>query len=181
MKDLGKIKKAMILLKIFSVLLLGCVVGYIIYNYIKNNTIDVWCFCIAIFLAFAVVFIYFTKIFMVGPKAKRNRILLYVFIPLACVVPSVLNIVCKFTTGSYTSNTDVVSMIDSGMPLVFVAILWCLIIVLLYGAVCAFIAIYIEKSIVPKNEEMIEGIKAKMQIELQKQKEENTKQTNKKK
>ena len=98
MKDLGKIKKAMILLKIFSVLLLGCVVGYIIYNYIKNNTIDVWCFCIAIFLAFAVVFIYFTKIFMVGPKAKRNRILLYVLIPLACVVPSVLNIVCKFTT-----------------------------------------------------------------------------------
>lgn len=181
MKDLGKIKKAMVLLKIFSVLLLGCVVGYIIYNYIKNNTVDVWCFCIAIFLAFAVVFIYFTKTFMVGPKAKRNRILLYVFIPLACVVPSVLNIICKFTTGSYTSNTDVMSMIDSGMPLVFVAILWCLIIVLLYGVVCSIVAIYVEKSIVPKNEEMIEEMKTKLQIELQKQKEENAKQTNKKK
>ena len=180
MKNIKDVKKATILLKIFSVVLLLGTIGYIIYNYVKNESIDAWCICLAIFFSLIIAFIYFTKTFLFCPKAKRNRILLYIFVPFVFAIPSVLSIICEFISGKYLENTDVMSMINSGFPKIFVLLLWVFIVLFLYSIICAVVAIYVEKSIVPRNEELVEELKAKLEIEMQKQKAENTKQNKKK-
>ena len=180
MKNIKDIKKATILLKIFSVVLFLGTIGYIIHNYVKNGSIDAWCICLAIFFSLIIAFIYFTKTFLFCPKAKRNRILLYVIIPFVFAIPSVLSIICEFISGKYLENADVMSMINSGFPKIFVLLLWVFIVLFLYSIICAVVAIYVEKSIVPRNEELVEELKAKLEIEMQKQKAENTKQNKKK-
>ena len=169
MKNLKNVKKAAILLKVFSLLIFAGILGYVIYNYVKNNIVDVWCLCICIIFAIVVAFSYFIKTFMWNKGSKRNRILLYVFVILACLIPTVLNIICSFTSGAYVNNEQVMSLIDSGLPMEFVAILWAVLVAVLYSAICAVVAIYVEKSIIPKNEQMLEEAKAKIMIELQKQ------------
>ena len=175
MKSFKDVKKATILLKVFSLILLFGAIGYVIYKYVTSKTIDAWCLCLIIFFTIVVAFVFFTKTFMFGNNAKRNRILLYVCVTLLCIIPSVLNIVCEFTSGRYVENSDVMAMINSGSPIVFVAILWGLLVTVLYSGICAAIAIYVEKGIVPKNEEVLEEAKAKLQIELEKQKNQNEK------
>jgi len=189
MKNLKNVKKAAILLKVFSLLIFAGVLGYVIYNYVKNNIVDVWCLCICIILAIVVAFAYFTKTFMWNKGSKRNRVLLYIFVILACLIPTILNIICEFTSGKYINNEQVMSLINSGFPIVFVAILWAVLVALLYSCICAVVAIYVEKSIIPKNEQMLEEAKAKIMIELQKQeafkkeqqRQNNTNKNNKKK
>ena len=182
MKNIKDVKKVALLLKIFSLLILVGVLSYVIYNYVKNSIVDVWCLCICIILAIIVSFVYFTKTFMWNKGAKRNRILLYIFVILACLIPTILNIISSFASGAYVNNEQVMSLIDSGLPTVFVGILWGVLVALLYSCICAVIAIYVEKSIIPKNEQMLEEAKAKIMIELQKQealKKEQQKQNNK--
>ena len=56
MKNFKDVKKVALLLKVFSILILAGVLTYVIYNYVKNGNVDVWCLCICIFIAIVVAF-----------------------------------------------------------------------------------------------------------------------------